>query len=416
MEPTQWGFLLPVILVAVAALTATVVLWPRFGRGGVRAVAARSGLVLASQGLLTAAIVLVANKYFVFYPTWDDLLGGDGGRVQVNSVQSDQGREARPDALVHRTTTDLAPRRRGHDPSPAKDGQVDRLQIKGARSGLDAEAYVYLPPEYFRAEYKDKRLPVVLLLSGGASDGKQDWIKQAKLPEQAARAVADGHARPTIYVMTRSHRALTQTTEPPAGAGADKGLRKHPTTVAAAGGHPPSCFDVPGHGFGQAETFYTQDLTVAVADTYRTPVTRRGWAVAGFGTSGQCAARYAMLHSDAFVAGVSLNGTFDLPGGPVAPRPGGPRADLYGGSRTYRQDNDLLWRLENLPQPPVSLLLGAGDDSGRPLEQAGRFAGLAKEPLRAEKLAVPGPGGSLKDWRGTMPKLVTWLNAHLAAE
>ncbi|MFI6518697.1 alpha/beta hydrolase [Spirillospora sp. NPDC050679] len=421
MEPTDWGLLAPLCLLAAAAFGATVLLWSRVSGGGARQVAARSGLLVATQALLTAALVMVANKYFVFYATWNDLLGSDRARVQVKQVQTDKGKEAVPSGLVHRTTTALGPHRKGRKADPAKDGRVDRLQVTGARSGLDGEAHVYLPPEYFQPKYAAKRLPVVLLLSGRArpqdasADEKLAWIKQARLP-QAAQALArgDAHAQPMIYVMTRSAGALTQTRQPPAGPGADKGLAKHPATAAAGGGHPASCLNVPGWGFGQAETFFTQDLPVAVGDTYRVPRIRAGWAVAGFGASGQCAARFAMLRSDLFAAGASLNGAFDPP--PAQVSGGGAKADLYGGSKALKQDNDLLWRLEHLPPPPVSVLVAAGQDSGHADRQATRFAALAKPPMRAEKIALPGAAASLRESRAWLPQVLAWLGRQVRPE
>ncbi|WP_067491092.1 hypothetical protein [Actinomadura hibisca] len=421
MEPTDWGLLAPLCLVAGAVFGVTLWLWSRVSGGGARQVAARSGLLVATQALLTAALVMVANKYFVFYATWNDLLGSDKARVQVKQVQTEKGKEAEPSGLIHRTTTALGPHRKGHKPEPARDGRVDRLKITGARSGLDGEAHVYLPPEYFQPQYAAKRLPVVLLLSGqarpqgGPSDDRLAWIRQADVPRAAQTlARSAGHGQPVIYVMTRSAKGLTQTRQPPAGPGADKGLAKHPTTRAAGGGHPASCLNVPGWGFGQAETFFTQDLPVAVGDTYRVPRTRKGWAVAGFGSSGQCAARFAMVRSDLFAAGASLNGTFDPPPGPVTSGPA--KADLYGGSKVLKQDNDLLWRLKNLPPPPVSVLVAAGQDSGPADQQASRFVALARPPLRAEKIALPGAAATLKDARPSLPQILSWLGRQVRPE
>ncbi|MFC6884061.1 hypothetical protein [Actinomadura yumaensis] len=409
MEPTSAGLLGLVCVLAAAAFGAAVVLWPRAAGSGLRPIAARSGLLLTCQVLLTAAIVLVANRYFVFYATWNDLLGGTNVKVQVKQVQPSLGKEADPSGLVHRNGTDLAPVRRGRAHDPAKDGRVDHLRLRGARSGLDAEAYVYLPPQYFQPAYAKKRLPVVLLLSGGRSDGKLTWIKDANVPAAAAEAVRTGRAQPAVYGMVRSVRGLTPSPHPPAGSLAGQGLPKGGTT----GIRPSACLDLPGQGGGQAETFYAQDLPTALAQTYRLPRARGGWAAAGFGTSGQCALRLAMLHSDRFAVGASVAGR--LTGPPTTPESNAPRPDLYGGSKVFEQDNDLHWRLEHLPPPPVSVLLADGSAGGR-AEAAERFRGLVKPPMRAETFLKPAAPATLKEWRPMVPHVLEWLSARLRGE
>lgn len=414
MELISGTFLFLVGALAAGCLVAAVVLWPRVAGSGVRPLLARSGILLASQVTLTAALVLLTNKYFVFYATWNDLLGPDTVEVKVNQVQPSRGEEAVPSALVHRTTTDLGPKRRGHDRVPARDGRVDRLEIRGARSGLDSEAYVYLPPQYFQPAYDKKRLPVVVLISGGPSDDRTAWIRQASLPEAADTARTAGRAQPMIYAMVRSVRGLVPSPRPPAGPGADTGLPRPGTQDVL----PAACLDLPGHAGGQAETYFAQDLPLALAGTYRLPRTRGGWGIAGFATGGQCAARLAMLHSDRFAAAASINGQFNLPtdGQPAGPDgPGGPGPDPYGGSRPYRLDNDLFWRLEHLAPPPVAILAAAGTQ-GPDAQQASRFASLAKPPMQAGKTLVPGAPQTLRQWRGHLPAVLEWLSAHLRGE
>ncbi|MQY06921.1 alpha/beta hydrolase [Actinomadura macrotermitis] len=415
MEPTNWTFLGLVCIAAAVSFLAAVLFWPRVAGRGPKHLAARTVLLGVCQLAMTTAIVLVTNKYFVFYASWSDLLDNGKSNVQVKQVQTQRGKEATPTGLVHRTTTDLGPKRRDQKHDPQKDGRVDRLQMRGPRSGLDAEAYVYLPPQYFQPQFAHKRLPVVMLLSGGPSDDKLAWIRQAHLPEDIAKTVAAGRAQPVVYVMTRSAKALTQPAQPPAGAGAGVGLPKH-AAAAGVAPRPQTCLNLPGRSFGQAEDLYTQDLPEAVGDLYRVAQSRKGWAVGGFGTSGQCAVRFAMLHSDRFAAGASVNGLFDLPGPVVDGPPGGPKGDLYGRSKVFQQDNDLLWRLEHLPPPPVSLLVAAGQDSGRPAQQADRIAALTRPPLNAEKLLVPGAPADLKSWRHRLPEVLGWLAARVAPQ
>ena len=414
-EPTSAGLLLPICLLAAGGFAFTLWAWRRTGGRSVLAVLSRTGLLLTCQVLMTATLVLLANKYFVFYQSWNDLFGSDRVNVGVKTVQNSKGQESNPADLIKRTTTDLAPKRKGRTPDPAKDGRVDKLEIRGARSGLDTEAYAYLPPQYFQPQFAKKRLPVTLFMSGGngPSDDKLAWIKQAKIAEVSLKEAAEGRAQPMIFIMLRSYAGLNPAKQPPAGPEATKGL---PKTAPVGGGHPTTCLDVPGLRGAQAETFFAQDLPVSLADTYRLPRTRKGWGAVGYGTSGQCAARLAMFHSDRFAAAASIDGNFDLPEGGVGTTAKGRHADLYGGSKAFRQDNDLLWRMRNLPQPPVAMLLAAGSGSGKPAQQATEFASLAKPPMKADKSLIDGVPASLKAWHGDLPAVIDWLGAHLQAE
>ncbi|WP_067453364.1 alpha/beta hydrolase [Actinomadura macra] len=393
MEPVSGAFLLPVCGLTIACVTATVLLWPRLARPGPRRLLARSGMLLATQALMTACAVLLANRYFVFYATWNDLLGGDTARVRVEQVQPNGGVRAGTAGLVRRMSTDLGPRRRGGDRDPAEDGRVDLLWFRGARSGLDSEVYVYLPPQYFQAAYATRRLPVVMLLADGASGdaarapagGAMAWLRQGRLPAAADAAERPGTAQPMIYAMVgRAHGCID-----PAGR--------------------------PARTSGLTETLLAQDVPEALAGTYRLPRTRKGWGLVGFAAGGQCAARLAMLHSDRFAAAAAINGRFGLPGTPPADAGDGPDGDPYGGSRAYRLDNDLLWRLENLPPPPVAVLAAAGT-GGEDAREAERFTALVRPPMAAGKILVPGAPGTLRQWRDHLPQVLEWTSGRLQSE
>ncbi|MFG2002209.1 alpha/beta hydrolase [Spirillospora sp. NPDC048911] len=399
LEPTSAGLILPVCLLAAVAFVLSVRRWPRLTGRGPLPLLARSGLLLTCQVLLTAAIVLISNRYFVFYATWKDLLGSDRVNVKVKQVQQSKGAEADPAVLVRRTTTGLGPSRRGRKHDPVKDGQVDRLDITGARSGLRGEAYVYLPPEYFRPEYAAKRLPVTIFMSGAPSDDRLAWIKQARLPRSAVEGAS---GPPMISVMIRSPQGLSPVKQPPAGPEAGKGLPHRGKPVV---GRPTACLDVPGQRGGRAETFYAQDLPVALGDTYRLPQSRQGWGIAGFGASGQCATRLAMLHSDRFAAAASISGVFTAAQGP-----------FYGGSRVYQQDNDLLWRLKNLPTPPIAFLAAAGKADPRTIQQAAQFVRLVRPPMTAQQLVLAVSPETLQGWQGHVPHVADWLVRHLRTD
>ncbi|MFC4910302.1 hypothetical protein [Actinomadura gamaensis] len=420
MEPSNLSFIGLVCLLAAVLVVATLWLWSRLAGPGLKRLAARSALLVGTQLALTLAITLLVNRWFVFYNTWDDLFGPVRSNAKVQTVQPSRGKESTLGKLVKRTPTALGPHRPGRAADPKVDGRVDRLQITGATTGLTTEAYAYLPPQVFQPQNRGKRLPVVLAISGGTgpSDDKLAWIKQAHLPEEAAKAVAANRSQPVVYVLMRSVKGLTQAAERPAGGGTTGGGVKPPSS---AGSHPASCLNVPGKGTGQALAFYSQDVPLALSEVYHLPTDHKGWGVIGFGSSGQCAARLAMTGSARFGTAVTLNGIFDLsaevPAGLAADdgQSGGKPADPFGGSPAFKQEQDLFWRLDHMPPPPVSMLVAAGT-GGRPAQQADRFVSLAKPPLHAEKSIVPVAGDTLAAWRGQMPQIVAWLSSRLQGE
>ena len=109
MEPVSGTFLLLVCGLTAVCVTATVVGWPRLAGSGARPLLARSGMLLATQALLTAAAILLTNRYFVFYATWNDLFGSDTTNAQVEQVQPTGGAHVGATGFVHRTSTDLGP-------------------------------------------------------------------------------------------------------------------------------------------------------------------------------------------------------------------------------------------------------------------------------------------------------------------
>ncbi|WP_026415814.1 alpha/beta hydrolase [Actinomadura oligospora] len=438
MEPSNLTFIGPVCLLAAVLGVGTLWLWPRLAGGGLKRLGARTLLLGVSQVALTLAITLLVNRWFVFYNTWDDLFGPVRANAKVQTVQPSRGKESTLTKLVKRTTTTLGPRHPNRPADPKVDGRVDRLQITGATTGLTTEAYAYLPAQYFQPQNKGKRLPVVLAISGGSgpSDDKLAWIKQARLPDEAAKLTAANKIQPVIYVMLRSVKGLTQASAPPAGGtGAEPpdGPTGRPVGTgengvkppASAGTHPASCLNLPGKGTGQALDFYAQDVPLALSDLYHLPNDHKGWGVLGFGTSGQCAARLAMTGSSRFGAAATINADFDLSAETPSPlaadeTPGRPRpGDPFGGSVAFRQQQDLFWRLEHMPPPPISMLVWVGSD-GRRVQQSARFASLAKAPMQVEKYEErtlpPAAEGTLGAWRGQIPNVLSWFSPRLQGE
>ncbi|GLY75706.1 alpha/beta hydrolase-fold protein [Actinoallomurus iriomotensis] len=316
MGLTGAGFVGTLMVVALAAVTACVWLLPRYSGAGRAQVAARTGLLAGGQAVLLLALLVLINSGMQFYSSWRDLFGMNTGTVRVSDQRPGPVPVAAPSVKPSR---DALTRR-----LPAADGRLDTLRVRGARSGISARVYVYVPPRY--ASDRQRRFPAVLLL-----DSPRDAIVRRRVPALAAAEIAAGRLRPMLIVIA------------PVGAG---------------------CVDAPGRA--QGETFFGQDLLATVGAAYRVSGAASGWSVAGVqGPAAYCAALLAMRHSDRFGSAVFTAAALTPPAG-----------DLYGGSRTIRDEYDPRWRLRHRPPPPISVGV-VGDDG---------FAAGVRPPMRADPL------------------------------
>ncbi|WP_141581505.1 esterase family protein [Actinomadura sp. WMMA1423] len=376
MGLTSAGTLSLLFALAFGCMAATVRAWPRAASSGARAVGVRALMLAGCQLVLLLTLLAALNAHYLFYGSWTDLLSAAGGGAQ--SHRPSGGSAAAATRVVRTVQAGLDPGPRAEH-APAKNGQVERLDIRGVRTGLASEAYVYLPPQYFQRAYATRRFPVVLMLAGYPAADRLVWIHQGHVPADVARAQAQRLVQPMIYVMMR------------------------PTVVR---GWDTECADVPGGP--QVETFFAQDVPEAVSETYRVPRDRGGWGLAGYSTGGFCAAKLAMLHSDRFSAAVSMAGHFDALLDPTT-------RDLYGGSRAVRLSDDLVWRLRHLPAPPVSVLVASADTGEKTFPSAQRFMRAARPPLVVDKVLLRSGGHNFKTFRKYIPPSIRWLSARLRA-
>ncbi|GAA3969060.1 alpha/beta hydrolase-fold protein [Actinomadura viridis] len=373
MQLTSGWLIGALIVLAVVVTGSAVRLLPRTAGQGPGPAAARLGLLLACQVSLVAALAAGLNGYFLFYVTWGDLLGTAGGGP--GTVAGAGGPVASAGRPLPRTVSPLGAASGLR--SAERDGRLDEVTLHGPRTGLRVKAFVYLPPQYFQPRFRERRFPVALVLAGYPGDPR-GMIKRQGLLKEVGSGVRSGRLQPTVYVITRSMVAPPRDTE---------------------------CTDVPGGP--QAESFFSQDVPEGIAATYRVATGMRGWGVMGQSTGGYCAAKLAMRHSDRFAAGASL-------GGYLRAIQDGSTGDLYGGSRQVRDDNDLIWRLEHRPPPPVSLLL-AQTEQGPEFDQARRFVRLARPPLRVSTLFPPDGGHNLRTFQRLTPELLRWMSGRLRA-
>ncbi|MCW2914238.1 MAG: hypothetical protein JWN52_2306 [Actinomycetia bacterium] len=375
MGLTSGGFIFTLFLVAIAAAALTVWVWPRYAGRGTWPVLSRIGLLAVTQVVALLAVLAYVNGYFEFYSGWDDLFGTNAG---TSAIKRGQIGGARPAPLLPtESITTLGPHR--NQQALAKDGLIDKIRFRGQSTGLDGEAFVMLPREYFQPTYSTRRFPVSVVLTGYPGN-PYSLIRVMHFPALVRQGELAGKVQPTIYVLMRPTLVPPRDTE---------------------------CTDVPGGP--QVESFFSVDVPASIGAHYRVATGRSGWGIMGDSTGGYCAAKIAMRHSDRYSAAVSLSGYFhslqDLTTG-----------DLYGGSRSVRDENDLLWRQDHLPAPPISLLVTSCKIGEKSYPQAQQFLSQVRAPMRADSLILDSGGHNFRTFRRMMPASLEWMSAHLKAE
>ncbi|MEV8590345.1 alpha/beta hydrolase-fold protein [Streptomyces sp. NPDC051180] len=357
------------VLLGVGLFLATVLLWPRLARSGWRRVVGRVGLLLVTQVALFAAVGLAANRSFLFYGSWADLLGQE----QDMGVVVDHAAGSKDVRVVGTRTLDVPGAGR-----PAVGGQIQKVVIAGDRSGIVSQAYVYLPPEYFQPRYAKRTFPAAVVLTGYPGMA-ENLIKGLKYPKTAYLQAKEGRMQPMILVMLRPTVAPPRDTE---------------------------CVDVPGGP--QTETFFAEDLPKAVSGTYRVGTKPRNWGFMGNSTGGYCALKIAMHHPDRFAAGAGFSAYYraaeDVTTG-----------DLFRGDDRLRKRSDLLWSLDHRPQGGTSFLVTTskrGEDNLKPTRE---FIRKVKDPAKVSSITLESGGHNFNTWNREIPSGLVWMSGKLSA-
>ncbi|MFI9156111.1 alpha/beta hydrolase [Kitasatospora aureofaciens] len=361
------------VLMAVVMMVGTVWLWPRLAKKSWQAVLGRIGTLLATQVAVLSALGLVANNYFAFYSSWDDLLGtGSTGPVVIHNKADASGR------LMVETIGQASVKGGGAmGREPSQSGEIRKVRIDGRESRLSTEGYVYLPPQYFQPEYAQKQFPAVIV-STGFPGIAENLITRFNYPGAALKLLQEGRMQPTVMVLMRPSPALPQDTE---------------------------CEDIPGGA--QSDTYFTKDVPSAIEASYRVSADPRAWAYMGNSTGGYCAVKLAMRHPDVFPTAVSLSGYYEAADDPTT-------GDLFGGSKQRRNEANLMWRLKNLPQPNISLLLaGTKKGDGNYKQDTEAFIDAVHSPMKVSYSMLENGGHNFETWSALLPSSLEWLSQHL---
>ncbi|MGW4808944.1 alpha/beta hydrolase [Kitasatospora sp. NPDC004272] len=360
-------------LLSVLTVAGTVLLWPRLAGRGWRPVLGRLGTVVGTQLAVLCTLALLANNYFAFYSSWDDLLGtGEDGPVTI------QNQLLGRDPGVQRLSTENVRDTGATGRAPEQVGRLEKVRLPGASTGLSTEGYVYLPPQYFQPGYQGKRFPAAIAVTGFPGDAK-NLVSKLNYPSVQLKLTEQGKARPIVLVLMRPSPAMPRDTE---------------------------CEDVPGGP--QTDRYFSTDVPAALRASYRIASGPGSLGVIGNSTGGYCALKLAMRHPDVFAAAVSLSGYYRAAEDPTT-------GDLFGGDGQRREQADLDWRLTHLPAPATALLVGGSrEGDGDYQEQTERFRAAARgTATKVSAITLDSGGHNFTTWSRMLPASLGWLSDHL---
>ncbi|MFF8317962.1 alpha/beta hydrolase [Streptomyces bobili] len=371
MSLTGTPFLYTLIALSVVAVGLPLLLWSRLRGPRVLRTAARMLMLLFAQGTAVALVFVVVNNDNNLYDDWADLLG-TGSHVEQ---AADLGADGTGGIVLERLPRVRQTFTRADGPGMHAAGGVRVTELKGRVSGVTAEVYVWLPPQYDDPAYRHRRFPVVELLPGYPGSPKS-WFGALGVHEQLLPLMREGKVAPFILVAPR-------TTLLP---GVDTGCANVPGTV-------------------NADSWLSLDVPRMVKDNFRAEPDPRGWAVAGYSAGAHCAAKLAVAHPDRFRAAVSMSGYND---------PIGERDSLTAQNPALRRTNNPYLMLRGASTPPAVALYASGQprdgyEAGLALQRA------AKAPTTVHVVYVPKSAGghNMALWRPQVVPAFRWLTTQL---
>ena len=380
--------LILLLVVAVAMPAAVLLAWPRVRGPRAARVAERVGLIFMAQFTAVLVGLVALNDYGQFFTSWSDLLGTGPAAHMVNEQHF--GAEtparirvvhARPASHAHVVVAGAAALPRGATATSwsrpgewTSRGAVVSLPLVGRSTGLTEQALVYLPPSYFTGL---RAMPMLEVMTGYPGS-TQLLVDRLHYPSTLLAQMRNG-LQPMVLVLLRPSVTYPRDTE---------------------------CTNVP-HG-PQAFSYFANDVPDAVAAAFALRPTSFG--AIGDSTGAMCAVKLAVTDPQRFTAAASLSGYFhaitDFTTG-----------DLYGGSAATRNLNDIMWRLQHLPLPAVSLLVATSltekgaDGHGA----AQKLLALVHAPMSADELVLSRGGHNFETWTREIPSALRWFGWHLTA-
>jgi hypothetical protein len=91
-------------------------------------------------------------------------------------------------------------------------GKIENVHIRGTRSGLQGDAVVYLPPQYFQLAYAHHTFPAVEAMTGYPG-WMPSLVTRMHYPDLLLSELRQNRAKPMILVMLRPTMAPPSDTE-----------------------------------------------------------------------------------------------------------------------------------------------------------------------------------------------------------
>jgi Putative esterase len=331
--------------------------------------------------------IAAVNKYYDYYQTWGALFSDLSGQTSSIPTISAAG-------LGAGSPKSLRSQLAGTDPAlDAQLGVLFRITITGPHSHISRQAYIYLPPQYFRKSYAHYRFPAIELLHGSPGE-PQSWVNVMDVIPIYQGLLAAGKAQPAVLVMPNTDGGLQYSLQ---------------------------CLNDP-HGL-QDMTYVGHEIPRWVAANLR--VQRPGplWGIAGYSEGGFCAANIALQYSASFGYAGVLSGYFKPTPSqiPLGGKPGGRPMDV----NIFAHDARLA--LINTPEryilrmpigvvvPQFFLAAGTGDPADVAAAQYFRQL-LLTRVADVPTYWVSNGGHQARVWRAALTPMLSWMSTQLAVK
>jgi enterochelin esterase-like enzyme len=338
-----------VVILLLAIAVGMLVLVVRLRLLALKIVAGGLSLIVS----MSMGLVLV-NDYYGYYRTWGDAIRDLAGSTATVAFS---GRADRNHGYI-------------------QSGTLQQIALAGKVSGINRDGLVYLPPQYFDAQYRKVKFPVLEMFHG--SPGKPtDWLSSLHVTRTFDELIASHQIGPMVLVMPSSNQ----------------------------GNSYQECLNAPR---GAVDTYLTTDVPADIRATYRVSADPAQWGLAGYSSGGYCAANLALRHRSLFGAAVSLDGYY---------RPDdGPAGAVLRDAPQLKPENDpyaaaLALNDSTRPVPSLWLMSGAG---GADEKQAKAFVDAMRHVEQVPLVLASGAGHDFYAWAAAMPGAFKWSWQTLA--
>ncbi len=371
MDLTSGAFVALMAVLTVAAVAATVVLWPRLSPQRPLPVLGRLGALLGVNLLLLVTIGLVANDTFGFFADWTDLAGAlTSAPPATRTTKGSTSPNAAAEAHVGGPQLSAG----AHIPALPKEATgnreyssscPERPATSRARSSSTSR-----PATRIRSRPR-RRYPVIETFHGYPGRPEQ-WLDSMALGEVLDEEVAAGRMTPTIVLAPELEIPPGRDTE---------------------------C--VNGGDAGPAmETWLTTDVPDWAARTLRVKLDRASWAAAGFSAGAWCAAMVALLHPSRYGAALIFGGYFHPVFSPTY-------VPFTPGSAQWRR-YDLVALIKRAP-PPLAIWMEISHSEHGSYRTSAAFLAAARPPMSVRLVEFAHASHTILFWAPLVPQAMRWL-------